>query len=224
MKNQLHILIIEDSVIFAEGLELLLLQNPSVGKVYWVNTFKKALDYIKETSLELVILDLNFEIDAYDGFIIAKKLKQQYPEVKIIILSQHTRINLYHRLFEECKVDAYVDKQSDIEEIDRAIEQVMRGKNYVDRAIEEMLEIGGWMRITPQEQNIIKLLCQGIVQKQIADDLNISHRTVESHLQNLFKKFKVKNSVALTAKYLQYRNAHKENYNKSTPPFNRLDE
>lgn len=222
MSKLLKILIVEDHLGFAEGMELLLLQHPRIEQVYIANTFEKALDELKKATIDIVILDLHFETDAYDGFIIAKKVKQQYPNIKIMILTQHARKNHYKRLFEDCKVDAYLDKKLGVKETYNAIEAVMQGKTYSDHSILKMLEIEEWMEMTKREKEVIALLSKGLTQKEIADQLFVVPKTVEAHIRKLLTKFEVKNSVELIAKYVKYKSANRENIGGSIPPFKNI--
>ncbi|GAA3623170.1 response regulator transcription factor [Flavivirga jejuensis] len=219
MKSLLKILIVEDSQIFAQGLELLLEQHPLIGRIETVSNFENTLISLRKTPFDIIILDLNFETNEYDGFIIAKKVKQLYPKIKIMILTQHTRISHYERLFKECKVDAYLDKQLGVEETYSAIDSIMKGGKYVDLNISEMLEIESWMKASKRENDVIQLLIDGLTQKEIAEELQISPKTVEVHIRNLFNKFKVKNSIELVAKYVKYKSANRENVEDSIPPF-----
>ena len=219
MRKKIDILIVEDSVSFAQGMELLLMQHPKVNSVSIALNFVATLDILKTTSIDIIILDLNFETKKFDGFMIAKKIKQQYPSIKIMILSQHTRKHHYDKLFNECQVDAYLDKQLGVEATYLAIESVMKGKKYVDKNISEMLEIEQWMKVSKREQEVIKLLSAGITQKEIADKLYIAPKTVEVHIRNLFQRFKVKNSTELVVRYLKYKNANRENIEDNTSSF-----
>lgn len=219
MKEKINILIVEDHLGFAQGIQLLLEQHTRVKEVNITTNFQDTLEVLKQKSIDIIILDLHFETNAYDGFTIANKVKQLYPQIKIMILTQHARKNHYKRLFEECKVDAYLDKKLGIEETYIAINAVLSNQKYIDSSIEKMLEIEGWMTISEREKEVIKQLSKGYVQKQIADDLCISQKTVETHIRNLFKKFNVKNSVELIAKYVKYKNANRDNVEDTTPPF-----
>ena len=210
MKN-LKVLIVEDSVIFSEGLRLILEQHASINKVYLAHNFNDTLDILITASIDIIFLDLNFETSDYDGFIIAKKIKELYSDIKIIVLTQHARIYIYEKLFNECKVDAYLDKQLGAEDMFFAIEQVINNEKYVDRNISEILEIEQWLKISKREGEVILLLMDGLAQKEIASKLNISPKTVEKHIFNLMKKFKVKNSVELITKYMRYINGNREN-------------
>jgi DNA-binding NarL/FixJ family response regulator len=222
MSSYLKILIIEDSQIFAQGLKLLLEQHPLVESIKIVSDYKNTLEVLKENPIDIIILDLNFETKEYDGFIIAKKVKQLYSEIKIMILTQHTRINHYERLFKECHVDAYLDKQLGIEETFSAINRVIKGEKYIDDNISEMLEIEEWMKASERENDVIVLLIKGLTQKEIAEKLFIAPKTVEVHIRNLFVKFKVKNAVELVAKYLKYKNANREGGDNSISPFKNI--
>jgi len=222
IKQYLNILIVEDSVIFTQGLKLLLKQNSTIKNIHTATTFDESLNILKQESIDIVILDLNFETKEYDGFIIAKKVKEFYPKIKIMILTQHTRINHYERLFNDCKVDAYLDKQLGVDETLNAIKAVMKGNKFIDENIAEMLEIEGWINASKRETDVIELLIKGLTQKEIADELYISPKTVEVHIRNMFRKFKVKNSIELVAKYIKYRNANREGGDNSISPFKKL--
>jgi DNA-binding NarL/FixJ family response regulator len=223
MKNELDILLVEDSISFAQGMELLLLQHSKIKKVLHTMNYEATLDVLKTNNIDIIILDLNFETKQFDGFMIAKKVKQQYPNIKIMVLTQHTRKHHYNRLFNECKVDAYLDKQLGIEETYAAIETVMKGQHYIDRNISEMLDIEQWMQASKREQEVIIQLMKGLTQKEIADKLFISPKTVEVHIRNLFHKFNVKNTTELVSKYIRYKNANRENIDESTAPFKALE-
>jgi DNA-binding NarL/FixJ family response regulator len=219
MKDDLQILLVEDSISYAQGMKLLLKQHPNVSVVYHTTDYETTFEILKSNLIEVVILDLNFETKEFDGFKIAKKIKQQYPKIKIMVLSQHTRKQYYERLFDECHVDAYLDKQLGIEETYTALETVIGGGIYIDTNIAQMLEIEQWMHISKREREVLELLVKGFTQKEIADQLFIAPKTVEVHLRNLFERFGVKNSVELVVKYVKYKTANRENIEDSMPPF-----
>ncbi len=220
MKKNIQILLIEDSVSYAEGMELLLMQHENIGKVYHVTNYKDTLTFLKNSNnplIDILILDLNFETDEFDGETIAKKVRQQYPTMKIIVLTQLVTNYYYNKLFNECKVNAFLDKQLSVEETYNALEVVMNGDTYIDENIARMIEIGHFMHISKREQEVIELLSKGNTQKEVAVKLFISPKTVETHIRNLFERFKVKNSTELVVKYLRYKNGNR-NSNDNTKP------
>ncbi|MCB4798449.1 response regulator transcription factor [Neotamlana laminarinivorans] len=206
------ILIVDDSVIFSQGLVSLLEQYPDyVNNVKVAHDFETALKTLALATINVLILDLNFESEDYNGFIIAKKVKNLYPEIKIIILTQEAKIDNYEVLFNQIDVDGYLDKQLGIEETLGALTAVINNKKYIDKNIKAMLEIGRWLNISRREKDVINLLAIGLTQKEIANKLNISNRTVETHIKNLSNKMEAKNTTHLVSIYTRYKNGNREN-------------
>ncbi len=213
MANKNDIIIIDDSVIFSQGLSLLLEQYPDkVNTIFIAHNFHQALNTLAEKKINVALLDLNFESEDYNGFIIAKKIKEFYPDIKIIILTQQAKIENYEILFNEIHVDGYLDKQLGIEETLEALDAVRNGEHYVDKNIKAMLEIGKWLDVSRREKEVIKLLTVGLTQKEIAEKLFISNRTVESHIKNLTKKMGAKNTAHLVTIYTNYTSRNRERY------------
>ncbi|QHI38037.1 Transcriptional regulatory protein LiaR [Kordia antarctica] len=219
MNKKINILIVEDSKSFAQGLEALLLQNSIIDQVFIATNRNEALIQLKECSVDIIILDLNLGTSEYDGIDIAKKIKQQHSKKKIIVLTENIKTYLHEQLFNECHVDAYIDKRSDIKETFTAINEIIKGNTYTDIEVEKILENSRWIKTTKREKQIISLLAEGLTQLEIAEQLFISPRTVEKHIRNLFEKFKVKKTTELIVKYIKYRGSNRENVEETIPPF-----
>ena len=211
MKKQIHILLVEDSLSYIQGMQLLLSQHPDIKSVDYAHDAENTFSFLEKNTVDIILLDLGFNTEEFNGFDIAKKIKETYPQVKVLILSQHIRKHYYKRLFDECMVDGYLDKELGIEEIYDAISHVMKGGKYIDSNIKSILEIEEWMKVSEREKDVIILLSKGLAQKEVAHKLCISQKTVETHIGNLLKKFEVKNSVELVRRYIRYRNANREN-------------
>jgi len=211
MKAKPNLLIAEDSLIFSQGLVQLLQQYPEqIGEVHIAHDYQQTLKVLENKKIDILILDLNFESDSFNGFTIARKVKELYPKVKIIILTQQAKIDSYEVLFSEIGVQGYLDKKLGVAETLEAIREVSLGNTYVDQNIKAMLEIGKWMQLSKREKEIIELLVMGLTQKEIAEQLFISMRTVEKHIENMTKKIGAKNAVHLTFIYTEYKNANRE--------------
>jgi DNA-binding NarL/FixJ family response regulator len=212
MFKKVSVLISDDSVLFAQGLSLLLQQCPDVvSSIALAHNYQQTLAVLQSTKIDILILDLNFENENFNGFTIAAKVKKNYPNVKIIILTQQAKIDNYEILFNEIDVSGYLDKQLGLETTLEAIQKVANGEKYIDDNIKKMLEIGKWLNISSREKEVIELLTEGYLQKEVADKLFISHRTVETHIKNLLKRMNAKNSAHLISIYLNYKNANREN-------------
>lgn len=213
-QKQLNILIVDDSKLFSQGLAVLLSQYPNeVKSIEIAKNYNEALQSLSKHLIDVILLDINFESNDYSGFTIAKKVKELYPNIKIIILTQQAKIDNYEILFNELNVDGYLDKQLGIEDTLAALKAVSKGGKYIDKSIESMLQIGKWLDISNREKQIINLLTSGLTQKEIAEQLFISNRTVESHIKNLTTKIGAKNSVHLVSIYSEYKNGNRESKN-----------
>lgn len=206
------ILIVDDSVIFSQGLVSLLEQFPDyVKSIKVAHNYQQALSILSTKTVNTLLLDLNFESDDYNGFIIAKKVKTFYPKIKIIILTQEAKIDNYEVLFNDIHVDGYLDKQLGIEETLEALTAVMNNERYIDKNIKAMLDIGKWLNISNREKDVINLLAVGLTQKEIANKLHIGSRTVETHIKNLMSKMDAKNTTHLVSIYTKYKSGNREN-------------
>ncbi|MBC3756969.1 response regulator transcription factor [Hyunsoonleella sp. SJ7] len=206
------ILIVDDSVIFSQGMVALLEEFPDyVSSIKVAHNYQQALSILATKTVSTLILDLNFESEDYNGFDIARKVKAFHPKVKIIILTQEAKIDNYEVLFNDINVDGYLDKQLGIEETLEALTAVANDERYIDKNIRAMLEIGKWLNISKREKDVIGLLSAGLTQKEIAEQLNISSRTVETHIKNLTTKMGAKNTAHLVSIYTKYRSGNREN-------------
>jgi DNA-binding NarL/FixJ family response regulator len=137
-------------------------------------------------------------------------IKNRIPETKIIVLTVH-RTEEYVLSTLQAGADGYVLKDADHSELRMAIKNVMEGRRYLSPGISEKV-INGYLggkqmikrksvldRLTKREREILKLIAEGYKNKEVADFLFISLKTVEKHRANLMKKLDLHNASALTA-------------------------
>ena len=168
----------------------------------------EAIRLIRKSKPDLVLLDLS--MPRMSGFSVLQEIKAEMPEVKILVLSIHESDQYVLQAF-EAKADGYAIKDSSREELRMAIRSVLEGKKYISPGIAgSVLEgfIDGRKTlkakssldtVTLREREILKLLAEGYQNKEIADLLCISVKTVEKHRANLMSKLDLHNAAALTA-------------------------
>ena len=217
-----NVLIIEDSKVFAKGLRMLISQKTFIGNIFIALNYEEGIHFLDTKNISFVILDIQFRTASYDGFIIAKNIYKNYPKIKIMILSDYVQLDYYYRMFEIPNVKAYLDKQSDENEIYEGIDTLIKNQIYLCPKMEKLKKIGKSMIFTKREEEIIDLLSKGITQHKIGEKLFISHRTVERHVENLRDKFNVNNTTELVAKYVQYRNSNDEDFDGRSSPFQKI--
>ncbi len=157
---------------------------------------------------DIVLLDLS--MPRMDGFSVMRDVKSQFPDIKVLALTIHEDENFVLSAF-EAGADGYCIKNACRKELEMAINSVMQGKGYVSPGIthnilegyiehrKEMKEKSCWDTVTQREREILKLIAEGYLNKEIAEFLNISVKTVEKHRANLMKKLDLHNVAALTA-------------------------
>lgn len=159
----------------------------------------------KGTPVDVLLLDINME--GMDGMECARRLHEEHPEVKVIILSMYDN-SLYIKQMIKNGVAGYLLKHADEGEIITAIRAVSEGRTYYDSAVIEvvMKSYGDKEKsvpepedanLTPRESEIMELIIKEYSNQEIANELFISTRTVDAHKRNLLEKTNSKNLVGL---------------------------
>jgi two-component system response regulator NreC len=208
MKKEHRIVIAEDHTILREGLRLLLSSDPEFEVVGEAEDGRDAIRCVENLSPDLVLMDLS--MPRMNGLEAIKEIKKRSPETKIITLTVH-KTEEYILATLQAGADGYVLKDSTHSELVIAIKNVLIGKRYLDSGISEKVIEGylegkralktksPWDTLTPREREILKLIAEGYKNKEIADYLFISLKTVEKHRSNLMKKLDLHSVAALTA-------------------------
>lgn len=195
----MKILLVDDHSILLDGLKKLIEEDEMLTVVDAVASVSEAVRSIDKHKPDLVITDYNLGDD--DGLSLVQKTKRLFPEMKFIVLSMHDEAHLVKEILKE-GVNGYVLKKDTKEELTEAIYAVRGGKMYLSNDINSMLvkslyEPDEGKLLTSREREILKLISQEFSNKQIAEELFISERTVETHRKNIFRKTKTSSLVGL---------------------------
>ena len=208
MENPYRIAIAEDHTILREGLRALLSAEPQFEVVGEAEDGRAAIRLCEDLKPDLVLMDLS--MPRMNGFEAIKEIKRQSPDVKIIALTVH-KTDEYILATLQAGADGYVLKDATHSELVMAIKNVLRGKRYLSPGISEKVIEGylegketlrtrsAWDTLTRREREILKLIAEGYKNKEVADYLYISLKTVEKHRANLMKKLDLHNAAELTA-------------------------
>ena len=201
------IIIIDDHKLFTNGLSSIL---ESIG-MRVMSTFengKKAIHYLQNNEIDIVFSDIN--MPEMNGLQLCKKLKKDKIKVKIIILSMYEDINIIKEAFDS-GASAYLSKNTEKEEIIKAIEKSLDNKKYVNKnllkkkkRVEEEDTFTLKYKLTIREREVLKHMLNESSSRQIGVTLNISTRTVETHRKNIMLKLDVRNNIGLIKKALSY--------------------
>ena len=208
MGGKKRIVIAEDHRILREGLKSLLASKPEFEVVGEAEDGLDAISVVRGSKPDLILLDLS--MPRLDGLSAMRDIKKISPETKILALTVHTDEDYVLEAFNE-GADGYCLKDAGRAELLRAIESIFSGKPYfspgiADKVLEGYLEgrqriksTSAWETITRREREVLKLIGEGYKNKEIADLLFISVKTVEKHRSNIMKKLDLHNAATLTA-------------------------
>mgnify|MGYP006290329191 CR=1 FL=1 len=163
-------------------------------------------DQIQKRRPSLVLLDIN--LPDMNGVEVAEKVKTEHPNIKLIVVTMHDE-DAYIEKMVRTGVDGYVLKDTSHDELIQAIRIVAKGGKYFTPKVTETIMMkyvdgetattsdNASHELTPREMDIIKCVSRELSNREIAEELSISVRTVENHKRNLFQKLGVRNSVGL---------------------------
>ena len=200
------IILADDHNIFRAGLKSLIEKDPEFKVVAEAQDGGQLLEKLSSTKAELIVLDLS--MPHMDGLETLKQIREKYPKIKILILTmlkdpEHLKYALAHG------ANGYLLKDDAYEQLLMGIKMILKkGKQFISPAIStvitdhyirsmEEVDTPSMEILTKREQQILKFVAKGFPNKNIANKLKISVRTVETHRGNLSNKLRLKNTAAL---------------------------
>jgi DNA-binding NarL/FixJ family response regulator len=210
--DKLRILLAEDHRILREGLKRLIAEQPNMEVVGEADNGIAAWQQAKELEPDVVLMDIT--MPRLNGAEATEKIRELCPQVKVIALTGH-RASAYLNEVLKAGASGYVLKQAAIDELIDAIQTVAKGGTYIDRASRESLvhsplddrvykgESQG-KPLSQREIQVLSLVANGYTNKEIANELSISVKTVETHKTNSMQKLDLK-SRAEVVDYARFR-------------------
>lgn len=195
MKSKLNIIVADDHKLIISAITQIIEMN-NLGTILGaVNDGLELLQLVKESSVDLVILDIN--MPELNGMEAAEKISKIYPSVSILMLSQYENIELIKKL-KIMGVKGYLTKNFEISQLVEAITDIEKGLLYFPSLdIDAGSDKSSNFSLSHREIEIIKLLSLGKSSKEIANDLFLSEYTIETHRKNIMRKLEVNSIVAL---------------------------
>lgn len=195
----ISVILADDHVMVREGLKYLLEINGEIKVIGQANDGIECLQLLEMMSPDVLLLDIN--MPNMNGMDVLRKIKVLPRKQKVLIVTSHSEIE-YLIEAAEIGMNGYVLKDSEPEVLTTAIFTIYNGENYIqpsmklllDKAIEKnnkKEKAGNHMVLTKRELDVLKLLTEGLYNKEIADRLEISEKTVKNHVSRLLKKINV---------------------------------
>lgn len=208
MKESYGIVIAEDHTILREGLRALLSAHQEFDVIGEAEDGRDLIRCVETLNPDLILADLS--MPRMNGLDAIREIKKHGKGIRVIVLTVH-RDEEYIQAALGAGADGYILKDASYDELVLAIKNVLSGKRYLSPGISEKIIDGylkgrkstgstfAWDTLTRREKEILKLIGEGYKNREIADFLFISLKTVEKHRSNLMKKLDLHNTAALTA-------------------------
>lgn len=199
----LRILLVDDHALVRAGMRSLLRDIPGVEVVAEASDGGEALIQAERVRPDVVLLDIAMK--GMNGLEAAARLRERLPETKVVILSMHTSEE-YVLLALRAGASAYLIKDSATSELELALNSVMRGETYLSPAISRQVVDGYVQRVgsgigadplTPRQRDVLKRIAEGRSTKEIAFDLNLSVKTVETHRAQIMERLGIRDVAGL---------------------------
>lgn len=197
IKMAIKIMIADDHSMIREGLKSLLELEGDIQVVEEAEDGVDCLEKLKICTPDVLLLDIN--MPRKNGLEVLQTLKSSKSKVKVLVLTVHNEVEYLMKAV-DIGVDGYILKDSESAELKKAIFSIVEGENYIQpslipalnsKMIEKNRDEGKIESLTKRELEVLKLLAVGMYNKEVAEKLNISERTVKNHVSNIFKKIEV---------------------------------
>lgn len=210
--SRYRIVLADDHVLFRQGIKNILQGATGLEVIGEANDGLQLLEVLKKVAADMVILDIS--MPNLRGLEATKEIKMISPDVKVLILSMHKDTKYVFYAFTS-GAEGYLLKQDADTELFAAIEKIRQGEHYISpllsgdltrdliRACQNGPATSPPDPLTVREKEVLKLIAEGISNKEIAEMLYISIRTVEHHRENIMKKLNTKKMASLVKYAIQ---------------------
>lgn len=193
----INIMLVDDHTLFREGIKSLLDKYDKYNVISQAANGMECLSLLDNISPDIILLDIN--MPSINGLDVIAEIKKKYNSIKIIMVTSHREQEYFFNSL-DFGADGYIVKDADTSELFLAIDTVFSGEQYIQKDLTSIMENRKINRdvdkekidnLTKREIEILKQIAGGRFNKEIADDLDITERTVKNHISNLFKKIDV---------------------------------
>ncbi len=208
MGKKKTVLIVDDHPLFRAGLKSILANCSGFEVVGEAANGREGARKAKKLRPDLVVMDLS--LPDQSGIDVTRKIKSILSETRIMMLSMHSKIDYITEAF-RAGATGYVVKESASERLVECLKAISKGEYFLDTSIshkvvknlmesdkkEAKITDAGYDTLTPREQQVMRLLADGLSTKDIAKDLFISPKTVENHRTNIMNKLDLHSTMEL---------------------------
>lgn len=201
MNKEIRIIIVDDHQMFIDGVKSLLRNEKNTLFVHEANNAQDAYDFICKNVVDLLITDIS--MPGMSGTELTKKVKSQFPHVKILVLTMFNDPAIINEIL-QAEAEGYILKNTGKQELLSAINKIMDNGTFYSNEVINLMRNHNQIdtnnlkeELTSREIEILKLVCEEYTTADIAEKLFISTHTVDTHRKNILKKSGHKTIVGL---------------------------
>lgn len=206
MADEIRLLLADDHAVVRSGLRMLLQAQPDMKIIGEAETGQEAIRRVAELKPDVVLMDI--EMPGMNGIEATRRIKAESPQAAVLALTMYEDDQYFFEML-RAGASGYVPKRAAPDELVSAIRAVSRGEVFLypslaGRLVQDYLTRGRpdeqepvTDELTPREQEVLKLIAEGLSNNEIADQLVISAKTVDRHRENIMRKLNLHNRVEL---------------------------
>ena len=204
--SKAKVLLVDDHVVVRQGLKALFADEPDIEVVGEASNGREALERLSDLEPDVVLMDIS--MPGLNGIEATRQIQQHHPETKVVVLSMHANEEYVFQVL-QAGASGYVLKQSDSMEVLTAIRAAVAGGSFLSPPISRTV-IDDYVRraeargqggepdlLTSREREVLQLLAEGRSNREIAAELSISIKTVETHRSNMMNKLDLSSKTEL---------------------------
>jgi Response regulator containing a CheY-like receiver domain and an HTH DNA-binding domain len=216
----ISVLLVDDHAIIRDGIKALLDTVPGIDVVGEADNGQEALSWLEQHACTIVLLDI--KMPEKSGIETAQLIHRHFPDVKVLALTMFLEEEYIAQML-QAGAQGYILKKTGKAELEQALRTVAEGSTYFSQEVTSKMmnrllnpkpaataeTKAGTGNLTKRELEILRMIADQMTNNEIAEQLCISSRTVDTHRRNLLQKLGVKNTAGLV-KYVYENNLHKE--------------
>lgn len=202
MTSHLKIYLVDDHALFREGIRFLLAKWSRISEIHEADNGLELINKVETVKPDIILMDI--DMPEMNGIDATRKTLQILPDCKILALSMHTDECFYKDMI-DAGAKGFLLKNSRFEELQKAIEEIVKGNNFFSPEILSSIlknmnkpdNNTNTLGLTEREAEVLIQICKGLQNKEIANILFLSKRTIDKHRQNILLKTECRNTAEL---------------------------
>ncbi len=211
LRKPKELLVVDDHPIVRQGIQSLLAEEPDLAIIAEAESAPEALQTLRETKVDAAIIDITLK--GTDGLELTKSIRSEFPTLPILIMSMHHE-SLYAERALRSGANGYIMKQEVADNVVTALRSVLSGRVYVSENIRETLlgrlagqpvdgEQSPIERLSDRELEVFRMIGQGMGTRDVATQLNLSIKTIETYRAHIKEKLNIPNAIELVRQAVQ---------------------